>query len=432
MLTRRFASRSRVGSAQSTAPLSGATRSNVLELDPTKASAAHLARRATLSPSARRIDELASRSWGDAVESLLDGPEPTGSAPQSEDWGDAVTWWIDRMLDDDNGLGERMAWFWHTHLTTNVYKTENALIAPQIDLLRTNALGNYRTMLQAYVVDGALLHYLDGHYSMASNPNENLGRELMELFTIGRGNYTQDDVRAASRALAGWVVDDDTNVVRFERSHAFLAPMIFLGEQADWDTASIVDRLCDHPATAARVSAKVWRHLVGTHLDEAGAAALGEWWQAEDLEIKPLVARILRSEEFADARWTRPRTAFEWSLATLTALELPTPENVWQFADLGQAPYLPPNVAGWPDDDRWLSGGSMLNRASTLWQIGEGSAADTALAVDEILDRCGLHDVTQATSDALRAAGSREGLDDLGIARLRWRLALSSPEFNLA
>ncbi len=416
MLTRRFASVLRVP----------------IQRDPDRAQAAHLARRATLAPSARRIDELAAQSWDDAVDSLLDGPAPEGTAPKSEEWTEAVDWWIAQMLDDSNGLGERMAWFWHTHLTTNAYKTENALIAPQLNLLRSNALGNYRTMLQAFVVDGALLHYLDANNSMASNPNENLGRELMELFTLGRGNYTQDDVRAASRALAGWVVDNQTNQVRFERANAFIAPMIFLGEQADWDTASVVDRLCDHPATAMHVASKVWRHLTGLTLDESAAASLGEWWQGEDLEIKPLVARILRSDEFASARWTRPRTGLEWFLAVSTAIELDEIPDVWRLVDLGQAPYLPPNVAGWPDDNRWLAGGSMLHRAAAVWGIGEGTAADRPMALSEILDRCGLHEITPSTQAALAAAGDRDELDELGVSRLRWRLALSSPEFNLA
>lgn len=413
------------------------TLSDLREADPDRASAAAALRRATLAPTPGRIDELAGRSWDAMVDDLLDidtlqrhVEEPV---PLDAEREELLDWWIEKMSRPETGVVDKMMWFWHGFLTTNAYSVgDESLIPRQMTLLRSQSLGNYRDLLQGFVRDGALLRYLDGDGSEASNPNENLGRELMELFTIGRGNYTQDDVRAAARALAGWRVDteneDDPEVV-FDRRSAFVAPLIFLGEQRDWDTGSIVDRLCDHPATAVNVSSRLWYELVGTDLDAATASELGAWWQSADLEILPLVERILRSDEARTARYTRARSGLEWFLAMKAVTDLPF-ESPWVLDSLGQMPYLPPNVAGWPKGDRWLRPGSLVHRAVLLGSVGLDEAPGRS--PDEILAAAALETVSDPTADAIRQAG---GTADLGAdqrARLRWRLVLNAPEFHLS
>ncbi|MFT7600496.1 MAG: hypothetical protein ACI8TP_003439 [Acidimicrobiales bacterium] len=353
----------------------------LIERDPNRAAVAHLLRRTALSVHSTRVDELADGSWDAAVTAVLshnDGDNET--APRTnDDWSESVIWWIDRMSASDTGLTDRMAWFWHGLLTTNAWKVnEDSLISGQLNILRTNARGNFRTLLHQFVGSGALLLYLNASDSTASNPNENLACELMELFTIGRGNYSQDDVRAAARALSGWVVEDGN--VLFERENAFIAPLVFLGEQADWDTDKIVDRLCDHPATAARISARLWQSMVGVPLSADGAAELGRFWQDNDLEIEPLVTRILSDQLFRDSRLNKPRTGIEWYRATRAAVGLEQ-ESIWEIENLGQTPFLPPNVAGWPDDRRWLSPGSILARASVVHGIDMSSQPVLALVL---------------------------------------------------
>lgn len=405
--------------------------SPLVERDPVRARVSHLLRRAALAPHPRQVERLSALSWDDAVDALLAESVKTVTPPKTDEWDSLATWWLEQMLAPDGAVAERMTWFWHTHLTTNAYKVDAELLPAQLEVLRANALGNFRELLHEFVTDGALLQYLDASGSLASNPNENLGRELMELFTVGRGHYTQEDVRAASRALAGWVVDDDG--VRLERANAFQAPLIFMGEQANWDTTSVVDRLCDHPATAVNVAAKLWSDLTGSSLAPDSADELGAWWQGQDLEIQPLIGRILRSDNFFDARYTRPRSGLEWWLAVRTALDAGVGEGIWPLENLGQMPYLPPNVAGWPTDNRWLSGGSLLARAANLWNIDYTSlVGDVPADTDTILDRCGLYEVSQATVDALTIVDSEPDLSDEGKLHLRWRLALSCPEFNVA
>ncbi len=387
-----------------------------------------------MAPHPDRIDALADRSWDDAVGSVLDQPDRPGTVPETDDWPDATRWWLRRMTEPEAGLQDRMAWFWHGLLTTNAHKVaESSLVARQLQLLRDGALGNYRDLLHGFVTSGALLEYLDASYSMAANPNENLARELMELFTLGRGHYNQDDVRAAARALAGWVVDDGE--VEFRRDHAFIAPLVFLGDQADWDTASIVDRLCDDPATAERVAGRLWTNLVGTEPPPEDGADLGRWWQDRDLEIRPLVERIVTSPEFERSRFARPRTGLEWFAAAAVATGFPI-DDQWQLERLGQHPYLPPNVAGWPDDDRWLAAGSLLARASIASSIDLGDALpddpDRWAEPGEILARCGLDGASAATVAALRRVADTPDIDPETTRLVRWRLALTCPEFQLS
>lgn len=402
-----------------------------IDRDPQRAAAAHLLRRTAMSVHANRVDELAGTSWDDAVNSILNQKPDGASVPVSDEWTDTTSWWLGKMTAPDTGLQDRMAWFWHGLLTTNAWKVgEDELVGTQLQLLRDNALGNFRTLLHLIVGSGAMLDYLDASGSVASSPNENLARELMELFTVGRGNYTQEDVRAAARALAGWVVED--GVVEFRRENSFIAPMIFLGEQDDWDTTKVIDRLCDHPSTARRISARLWRQLVGTDLDENSAEQLGAFWASKDLEIVPLLERILSSNEFEVSRLNKPRSGIEWYCSLYAILGL-SDHDTWQLENLGQMPYLPPNVAGWPDDLRWLSPGSLLGRASTTHSVGlENAVSADPLTVDQLLDRCSLHAVSEGTRSAIESIRPNDELYADAVSIARWRLALTCPEFNLS
>lgn len=404
--------------------------------DPERGAAAHLLRRTAMAVHPLRVEQLAAKSWNDAVGQVLDDAAFDGrNAPASEEWTDTTDWWIEAMVARNTGLGDRMAWFWHGLLTTNAYKVSSKrLLAEQLDHLRANALGNYRTLLRGFVTGGALLEYLDADRSTAANPNENLARELMELFTIGRGHYDQNDVRAAARALSGWVVEDD--VVQFRRENAFVAPLIYLGEQADWDTDMVIDRLCDHPATAIRVASRLWNQLVGVPLTDDAATELGGWWQSRELEIAPLVERILTDPSFASARMTKPRGPLDWYCAARSTLDFG--DDGWQLQNMGQMPYLPPNVAGWPDDRSWLAPGPQLGRAAFVHNVDLGAALDrspqsaTARSTDDILDRCSLFDVSPQTVAALEQVANVPDMSPESIQLVRWRLALTCPEFNLS
>ena len=403
----------------------------LVDRDPAKSRVARLLRRTSLITDTDLIQEFSGQPWDEVIVTVLSDEGDVGRPPR-EDRQEIINWWAERMMAPRSGLYERMVWFWHTHLTTNHNDVSaDVLMSRQLELLRTHALGNFRDLLQAFVIDGALLQYLDGDGSEASKPNENLARELMELFTVGIGNYSEDDVRTASRALAGWRIDRETDEVTFDRERAFIAPLLFRGKQANFDTAQIVDHLCDDLATAAYITNKLWHHLAGGWMDEASAVEMGRWWQTQNLEIRPLLERILTDPQFEHSYFGRPRTGLEFYGALRTTLGVPL-EGRNALRTLGQVPFEPPNVAGWPTDNRWLEPGSMLNRGSLIFSIGFDQYYEPLPGtVDHVLDRCALHSVTPATLDALNRVGLDGDYGEEQRAGIRWRLALSSPEYQL-
>jgi len=368
----------------------------------------------------------------EAVAAIMAGQPSTARATPAERSDETVTWWLRQIGAPESGLHERMAFFWHGLIPTHRNSVNHhQLVATQLNMIRDNALGNYRNLLQAFVVDGAMIKYLDADSSTAQRPNENLARELMELFSTGIGHYSETDIRQAALAMTGWRVDRDTYAVFFDPERAYTEPVAFMGDTRTWDVASITDRLCDHPATAARISGRLWYHLTGKTLNPGAAGALGVWWQDQSLEIRPLVERILLSDDFWADHYTRPRSGFEYYAAVQNILGL-DPTKLWQARDLGQQLYEPPNVGGWPEGDRWLNPDSMLRRSQTMFSVDfrEVSGGTTA-TLDEILDRCGIYVVSDETMAALNAYSDPTDIGEEGVVQLQWRIALSSPEFHL-
>lgn len=419
--------------------------------------AAHLLRRTAMSVNPDRLDRLAGTSRPNMVSAVLDHTnDDLGASPalDSDDWWPVVEWWLERMTNSETGLTDRLAWFWHSLLTTNAWKVPGAhLVAEQLTMFRSLARTDFSTILNEFVGSGALLTYLDASNSVASNPNENLGRELMELYSIGRGpnndHYSQDDVRVAARALSGWIVDDrgpdgmteteGVYRVRFDRRNAFVAPLMFQGQQADWDTASLVDYLAHDPRTAARIAGLLWRHLVGTTLDPTTSNDLGQWWTSKGLAVESLVERILSSDQFWTSTQQRPRSGLEWFTFASSATGLS--DESWFLERLNQVPYLPPTPAGW-DDEQWLRPGSLAARAAVVHSLdlndlaAEHAAMSTAASVEEIIRRCGLHPISPETLSALQQTTTEsapEGsIGPEGAAMVRWRLALTCPEAHLS
>lgn len=378
------------------------------------------------------IASLAGMSREEAVAAIMAGPVSAARATPAERSDETVTWWLRQIGAPGSGLHERMSFFWHGLIPTHRNSVNHhQLVATQLNMIRDNALGNYRNLLQAFVVDGAMIKYLDADSSTAQRPNENLARELMELFSTGIGHYTETDVRQAALAMTGWRVDRDTYAVYFDPERAHTEPVAFMGDTRKWDVASITDRLCDHPATSARISGRLWYHLTGKELNPGAAGALGVWWQDQSLEIRPLVERILLSDDFWADHYARPRSGFEYYAAVQNILGL-DPTKLWQARDLGQQLYEPPNVGGWPRGDRWLNPDSMLRRSQTMFSVDfrEVSGGTTA-TLDEILDRCGIHVISDETMAALNAYTDPSDIGEEGVVQLQWRIALSSPEFHL-
>ncbi len=399
---------------------------------------AHLLRRTTFGPVPGAVERLMGRDLDDLITEILEdrGDQSIDVTPPNVAGDDdaLVGWWLDRLRDPRAGIHERMVWFWHGHFTTNLDQVTGDMMWRQHQLVRRFALGNFRDFTRAMLTDAAMLVYLDGAGSTGEHPNENLARELMELFTLGVGNYTEDDVKAGARALSGYWVDWDTSEVYFEEDDHYDRPVRFLGVRARHDVDSVVATITAHPACARHVTSRLHRHLVGLDPDPAQLESLAAVFREADLEIVPLIDAIVRSPAFAAGRRTRPRQPIEWLIAALAALGVGDIEiDMWSLSAAGQLPFHPPNVAGWPDDDRWVDGSQILDRVNRLLELGwqERIDLDVEPDVDTVLARCGLWDVSSTTRSVLDDAIRRQSEYDHGL-ELLFVLALTSPEFSLA
>lgn len=376
--------------------------------------------------------------FGPRVRAIADGTEP--DIPTDDDGrprltdDDIIQWWLARLRDPEAGLHERMVWYWHGHFTSHIHSGESAMVWRQHTTIRRHALGNFRDLTREMLRDPLMLVYLNGNGSSAEAPNENLARELMELFTLGVGNYTEDDVKAGARALSGWWVEWEDATSHFDPDRHYDRPITFLGERGRFGVDDVVDAVCDHPACPAHVATRLYRHLVGADPDVPEVDRLARVFRAADLAIEPLVAAIVRSDGFIANRRVKPRQPVEWLISALSALGADDAYiDQWQLYLSGQVPLSPPNVAGWPDDDRWLGGSQILHRVNEVLRRTWDRTIDTDVepTVDAVLHRCSLYDVSDETRAAMQAAIDRQTEYAEGL-ELLFALALCSPEFALA
>jgi uncharacterized protein (DUF1800 family) len=327
-----------------------------------------------------------------------------------------------------------MVWFWHGHLTSSHDKVDSwALMWRQHLLLREHALGNFRDLMHAITVDGAMLQYLDGADSTGDQPNENYGRELMELFTLGRGHYDQADVRAAATALAGWRVDDNVSV-SFAQDAANGMPRTLLGRSV-LDAADVVDTVCDHPGCAPFIAAKLYRFLTGSDPEASHLNELAKLFAGSGLQIRPLVEAIVRDPVMFDGTQARSRYPVEWVVAALGVFGIDDSGRAMDaLTTLGQKPFLPPNVAGWPPGTQWVSPGRAIAKAAlTVQAPAVRSVTEAADPVTAAFERAAIY-----TPSATSAAAVRRFHDTVGnrnpdaTAAALLGLVVSTPEFGLA
>ena len=401
-----------------------------------RAGVAHVLRRMTFSSSGDTVDRLGDVEPAALVESFLESSQTTELPPgasfgTNDDNSVLVKWWTTLMVTTEHPLIERMTWFWHGHLTSSLGKGGSANnLHSQNQLLRTHALGNFRDLMKAITVDAAMLQFLDGNASNGESPNENYARELMELFTIGRDNYTEADVRAAAKGLAGWAVNDDR--VEFAADRAYQGNIRLFGRTALFDANAVIDAVVDHPACAGHITRKLHRFFLGSDPSTERGAELAMLFRESDLNIRAAVENIVRHPSFLDPanRYARIRGPVEWRAAAQAALGV---DMEWSMLwDFDQVPFFPPNVAGWPDDHRWLDASPMLLRArGGRDNSGDSVVVDTSDYASWALERGAIYDANPTTIDAIRGAVDRvDGRREK--ASLALSLAVCAPEFVLA
>ena len=282
------------------------------------------------------------------------------------------TWWVAEMLSTASPLTEKMTLFWHNHFATSQQKVRSAnLMYRQNVMLRNYALGNFGAMLREVSKDPAMLIYLDGAQNRKGAPNENFAREVMELFTLGEGNYSEQDIKEVARAFTGWSIDLEAGEFRFRRpAHDDGSKTVF-GKEGKFNGDDIVTLLLQQPATGEFVVAKLWREFVSPEPDAALVAQLAATWRAANYEMKPLLRAMFLSDAFwAPAnRGVLVKSPVDLVVGSLRqfrfAVEDPAPFAVI-LRQLGQDLFAPPNVKGWPVGDAWLNTTTLLARKGFL------------------------------------------------------------------
>ncbi len=406
----------------------------------TDAQLAHVFRRLTMTSHPGAVERSRGSSPEELALTLIDQAYASdlndGDSLIKPDDGDNdafVRWWLDKMWSPAAGVRERMTWFWHNHMPSSFEKSELVHVVEQHRTIERLALGNFRDLLQALTVDAAMLHYLDGAGSRGDEPNENYAREVMELFALGVGNYTEDDIRVAARGLSGWFVNYETKEVEFASDQHYDRPLRFFGTRKRWTNASIIDAICDQPACAVHVARSLYQHVVGGQPSDARLTSLAATFRDNDLEIRPLLEALVTTPEFLGQARNRARSGVEYLVATVAIFGTdsidPDPWWLWQ---LGQVPYYPPNVAGWPGDERWLNASQVLGRTNILFntELSDRLISSLEPEVDDVLHHCGIFDASDATRAAMAAARDEFPFDR--THELLLGIALSSPEFALA
>lgn len=347
--------------------------------------AAHLHRRAGFSAGAADLDASAKLGPAAAVDQLCN-PRPSADDFEStsamladrtiaaDDPTQLAAWWLYRMRNTADPLLEKLTLFWHGHFATSAAKVEKPrLLLDQNQLLRQHARGEFEQTVRAISRDPAMLIYLDSATNRRIHPNENFARELMELFTLGVGNYTERDIKEMARAFTGYEVLGD--VFHFDKVQHDVASKSFLGQTGDFDGDDAVRIILQQPAASRFIARKLIRFFV---FDEPSAPEVLVEPIARDLrehefQIGRTVQRMLASNLFFSehAIGRKVRSPVELGVGLLCALSATT--NLVRLAqgtaDLGQSLFQPPNVKGWDGGRAWINSSTLLGRVNLVGAI---------------------------------------------------------------
>ena len=283
-------------------------------------------------------------------------------------------WWLDRMVQTQRPLEEKLTLFWHGHFATSEEKLRDyRKIMLQLETLRAGASGSFRDLLVAIAKDPAMLVYLDAAQNVKGAPNENFGREVMELFTMGVGNYTEDDIREAARAFTGWGNDDLTFVIDPNKHDD--GTKTFLGRTGNFAGEDILDIILGQPQTAIYIATKLYRFFVREDVSPGLATHLGALLLDHDYEVAPFLTTIFLSEDFYSepSVGTHIKSPTELLVSTYRKLGLSglpgIPDPYAVSKTLGQILLYPPTVAGWGQGRAWITPGLLFERGNFAGEV---------------------------------------------------------------
>lgn len=374
----------------------------------TLAAAAHLLSRAGFGGCPAEVRALHAKGMDGAVDSLLGAPDdsdlfppPSASTPQNlleqrtmlqqkseeqrkameaeirrteqQRMADLRFWWLNRMRWSPFPAREKAVLFWHGHWATSVEKVKNSFAMwQQNETLRAHALGRFEPMAQEISRDPAMMRYLDLVQSKRGQPNENFARELMELFTLGEGHYTEEDIRESARAFTGYRINPENQQFVFaERQHDD-GLKTFFGFEGNFSGTDIVGFLASDPQCSKFLCRKLWTYYAAENPSQNLVDALGEAYRKEHLDTNRLLRVIFRSREFygPDIVHSQIKSPVQWLVQACKELEIPLPRDSGGILQqLGQTLFAPPNVKGWEGGRSWISSATLLLRYNIAGKI---------------------------------------------------------------
>jgi uncharacterized protein (DUF1800 family) len=407
---------------------------------------AHLLRRATFGPTAEEVDAAEKAGYAATVDRLAnpDGPE-SAPPPALGGMGNDIQiqrlteWWLDRMVASSTQYQEKLIFFWHGHWATSNEKVDSApLMLMQQDVFRRLGMGDFAVFAKAMLRDAALVLWLDGQRNTKKAPNENLARELMELFTLGIGNYTEDDIKAGARALTGWNVNRGNGQVKLDMSRFDGGDKTILGQSGKFDADAYVDILMKQAACPKFLARRLWFRFASGQPIPADAEARMASAFGPDRNLKALAKALLSDPAFPATRGQLVKQPTEWAVGAMRQLGIRP--SLWNDADrkqltdnledMDQLVFLPPSVGGWPHGGAWLTTATVqvrLRLAEFLTSKAAQSTLDKLSAAPEqgrmeALGRMLVVDVwTNRTRQALA--------DSLKDPRKLLSMGLISPEY---
>jgi uncharacterized protein (DUF1800 family) len=289
------------------------------------------------------------------------------------------TAWLVRMANpNESALMERMSLFWHGHFACSSKLSKLAF--NQINAIRDHALGNFRDLVLAVAKDPSMIRYLNNQQNKKNKPNENFARELMELFTIGRGNYTEQDIKEAARAFTGWSSNLGGKFVFRRRQHDF-GSKTFMGKTGKFDGDEIIDIILEQRATAQFICTKIYRYFVNEKVDTRIVNRLADQFYKSDYNIEALMRSIFTSDWFYDKKNIGIKIKSPVDLVAGMSRGLNVQydnEQALIFAQkaLGQVLFNPPNVAGWAGGKAWIDNSTMMLRLNLVTYLLYASDVD--------------------------------------------------------
>ncbi len=284
--------------------------------------------------------------------------------------------WLNQMITSPQQLREKMSLFWHGHFAT---RTVNIIYQQQLlDIIRTHALGNFGDLLKAVSKSASMINFLNNNQNRKDHPNENFAREVMELFTLGRGNYTENDIKESARAFTGWGAALNGSFVFRERQHDG-GQKTFLGKTGNYNGDDVLQMLLEQKQTARYITQKIYRYFVNAVADPQQTDWLANRFYQSNYNIQALLTDIFSSDWFYSEKniGAKIKSPVELIAGIRRILPMEIENEAAQLLLqrlLGQILFYPPNVAGWPGGKNWIDSSTLMMRLRIPQLIYEGDA----------------------------------------------------------